>query len=49
MGIKGLTKLLSDEAPDCLKDVSIMIAMGGCVDWRVRKKDGVTKSITCVT
>ena len=34
MGIKGLTKLLSDEAPDCLKDVSI--AMGGCVDGRVR-------------
>ena len=23
MGIKGLAKLLSDEAPDCIRDVSI--------------------------
>jgi len=24
MGIKGLAKLLSDEAPDCIRDVSCM-------------------------
>jgi len=25
MGIKGLAKLLSDEAPDCIRDVSICV------------------------